>query len=164
MDDDPFAQLLRSHRRLEERLAELEGAADRLARGEDAEARRVIAEVLGWLGRAIKRHEEDEERSLFPRLAGDATLAPLIARLTDEHRAQDALAAQLAAGGPAVAVAETARRLARSYAAHVALEETALFPACRARLSPADLAAIAAEMSARREGDGGGGRGRGRAT
>ena len=77
--DDPFAQLERCHRRLEERIAELARAPG------DPDAR---ARFFEFLDRSIRRHEDDEEESLFPRLAGVAELAPVIASLRAEHRAQ----------------------------------------------------------------------------
>jgi hemerythrin-like domain-containing protein len=147
--DDPFEQLLRSHRRLEERLEDLRRAAFDLGSPHDAEARAFVDETLEWMERAVRRHEEDEERSLFPRLHAD--LAPLIARLSEEHRAQERLAATLAeTRGDRARTMEAARLLSESYARHIRAEEDELFPAARAQLDAAALAAMHAEMQSRR--------------
>jgi iron-sulfur cluster repair protein YtfE (RIC family) len=170
--DDPFAQLERSHRRLEERLDELRDAARDGA--PTADALETLRGVAAYFARAVPRHEEDEEKSLFPRLAassaGDA-LAPLLARVTEEHRAHEGLHARLASlvaereasasGVPSQALAsaleELAEALIRAYHTHVDEEERVLFPAARAALDDAAKAAIAHEMDARRGGGGGGG-------
>jgi hemerythrin-like domain-containing protein len=160
---DPFAMLLRCHRRLEERLAELEGAA-----GLDRdEARAVAGEVLGFLDRAVARHEADEEQSLFPRLTFEPKLAPLLERLAREHAEQARVVERLrgalendALDPPALTA--LARELRGAYDRHVAVEESELFPAARALLGPDSLDDIAREMEERRGAGGGGHRHRGR--
>src|SRR6476659_10634378 len=96
MGSDPFEQLFRSHRRLEARLADLPVAAEDLAGPKLAEALAWISETAAWMNRAVRRHEEDEERSLFPRLAGRPELAASLRMLADEHRAHEQLHARLA--------------------------------------------------------------------
>jgi len=149
--EDPFDQLLRSHRRLEERLEGLTLAAADLDTPKSAEAREYITETLAWIERAVRRHEEDEERSLFPRLAHLPELAAPIATLSGEHRHHEQLAAAL---GPALADPAAARaivsQLRDAYRAHIELEERTLFPAARAALDAAGRAALSAEMNARR--------------
>jgi len=134
---DPFEKLDRCHRRLEEAL-------DALAR--DPSARE---DVLDFLGHQMKRHDEDEERSLFPRLAGVTALAEVIAKLEAQHVEQRALTERLAQGE------DVGARLIDAYRAHIDIEDRVLFPAAREALSSEDVAAIAEEMEARR---GGGGR------
>lgn len=168
--NDPFEQLLRSHRRLEERLDELTAALATLGEArEDAAtieaAIAVVDDVLGFFARAVRRHEQDEESSLFPRLRGLTELGPTLAKLADEHREHEdlqrgldgALAAftSLAAAEREEARAQLediARALVAAYRAHVALEEGTVFPAARAALDSDALDAIAREMEARREG------------
>jgi hemerythrin-like domain-containing protein len=149
---DAFEQLLRSHRRLEERLADLPRAAADLAGERRADALAWLGETAAWMNRAVRRHEEDEERSLFPRLAGRPELDPLLVRLADEHRKQEALQARLArvAELPVDEVQEIVRALVESYRAHIDEEEQQLFPAARALLDEAALTAMQAEMDARR--------------
>ncbi len=162
MRDDPFEQLERSHRRLEERLDDLARATS----GDDVDME-TVREVAGFFARAVRRHEEDEERSLFPRLLESsrrAELAPILERLSREHREHEALHAKLDAlvadadaRGAGAASDELRRRvdavgdaLARAYRSHIDDEERQLFPAARAALGPSEIAAITAEMQARR--------------
>jgi hemerythrin-like domain-containing protein len=165
---DPFEQLERSHRRLEERLEDLRWAA-REARGAAADVD-ALRDVAAFFARAVRRHEDDEESSLFPRLHGNAEVAPLLERLAAEHREHVALHARLDAIIPildrtpddAAAIAdlgEVAEALVSAYRSHVDAEERTLFPAARAALDATALAEIAREMQARRGGGGGGGGG-----
>ncbi|MBX3186318.1 MAG: hemerythrin domain-containing protein [Labilithrix sp.] len=173
-EHDPFAQLERSHRRLEERLSDLADVATR-ARAEggegarlDREAIALARDVAGFFARAVRRHEEDEESSLFPRLRERAELAPLLARLAEEHREHASLHARLDRAldgldrdppdaGALEELVATSDALAGAYRAHLDDEEKTLFPAARAALDAAALDAIAREMSDRRGGAGGGG-------
>jgi hemerythrin-like domain-containing protein len=157
---DPFDQLARSHRRLEETLDDLQRASD------DPDALRNAA---AFFARNVRRHEEDEEKSLFPRLASNPALAPVLERLAEEHRAHEALHARLDAfvqeldrgSTPATRdVDALADALARAYRGHIDVEERELFPAARAALSASDVEAMGSEMDARR-GGGGGRRGQG---
>jgi hemerythrin-like domain-containing protein len=153
---DPFAQLLSCHRRLEERLDDLADPADPRAAARD---------VLGFFDRNIMRHEEDEEASLFPRLAREPSLAPTLATLRAQHVAQrESLGAlrAFAEGADAPPLADIVRTLREAYAAHIDLEERELFPAARRVLRPEEAMAIGEEMAARRPGGGGGGGGGGR--
>jgi hemerythrin-like domain-containing protein len=149
---DPFAQLERSHRRLEERLEDLAQA--------DAAHIELVRDVAAFFARAVKRHEQDEEESLFPRLREHAELAPILERLAREHTEHAALHAQLdkVIEGLDAKLPEAARDLARTttalmhaYRNHLDEEERVLFPAARALLDEAALAAIADEMMARRQ-------------
>ncbi len=91
MDRDPLDQLVSSHRRLEERLAELADAARALADEDQRdEARAVIDDVLAFLERSVTRHEHDEEASLFPRLGAVPGLGEVLDRLREEHGVTDA--------------------------------------------------------------------------
>ena len=71
---DPLAQLERSHRRLEEACDALTMAA----RDRDIE---TAGDVCAFFARQVRRHEEDEEQSLFPRLA-NAALQAVLERLS----------------------------------------------------------------------------------
>jgi hemerythrin-like domain-containing protein len=153
--NDPFEQLRRSHRRLEERLLELARAASEAqdpARKHDA--LNACDEVLGFFERAVARHEADEELSLFPRLASIPALADDLATLAREHVVQrrlvDELAGLLAGAPDPNAIADVAARLATSYASHITLEESRIFPSAETNLSPEARAAMVAEMEERR--------------
>ena len=84
MRRDPFEMLERCHRRLEETLESLR-----------TPTRQTLDEALAFIDRAVKRHETDEEQSLFPRLSRVPQLAGLLDRLTVQHREQTALVDQL---------------------------------------------------------------------
>ncbi len=155
-EQDAFDQLERSHRRLEERLLELEEAADAIEAGRDvAGALDTVRGVAAWFGRAGARHEADEEASLFPRLTVRGVAVELCERLRREHEAQAELWAEVlrlvqAPAVDAAALGKAARALFRSYAAHVRAEEDELFPAARAALPASDLAEMLEEMAGRR--------------
>ncbi len=159
---DPFAMLERSHERMQEHLAILLTAAANLNDDPaDATACAQVVEVSTYIDRAVTRHEQDEEQSLFPRLRNLPQLATLLDSLDVEHRAHEKLHEQLhviaaACGRSALdhsAVAELsdlAVTLSQLYASHIEVEELELFPAARRALTPAETAQIADEMQARR--------------
>jgi hemerythrin-like domain-containing protein len=149
---DPFAQLERSHRRLEEACEALTTAA----RDRDIE---TIADVCAFLARQVRRHEEDEDSSLFPRLEGKkAELDEVIALLAREHREHAALHERLerALSGRSddgdlwADVAAIAGALTQAYRAHIEREERVLFPAAQELLSEDARRAVMSEMDARR--------------
>lgn len=147
---DPFKMLEKSHRRLQEHLEALREAAAALP---DPSAVQTLREVSEFLDRSVTRHEKDEEESLFPRIRGDGDLAPVLAELEAEHRAHEVLHAELRAlteAPTAEAAQDLSRRLDEAYERHVEIEEGRVFPAARAMLDEADLAALAEEMQARR--------------
>src|SRR6185369_12239361 len=121
MRRDPFEMLERCHRRLEETL-------DRLR----TPSRQELDEALAFVDRAVKRHEDDEEQSLFPRLSRVPQLAGLLDRLTIQHRDQTALVeelrAQLGAAKPDEArLRDVVERLDAAYRQHINIEERELF-------------------------------------
>src|SRR5689334_4985467 len=121
MRRDPFEMLERCHRRLEEELQALVMEP----------ARDVAERVLEFLDRALKRHELDEEQSLFPRLP---QLAGLIRDLEEQHRQQQRLIEELRAAEDEKAIQVTALALQAAYARHISVEEHELFPAAKAAL------------------------------
>jgi hemerythrin-like domain-containing protein len=144
MRRDPFEMLERCHRRLEETMAALRQPT-----------REALDEAMSFFDRAMQRHEQDEEKSLFPRLVGVAKLAPILDRLTVQHRDQAALIEELrwlgaAPGLATVGLADVIYRLEEAYSEHVAVEERELFPAARELLDAGTLEAMAGEMEARR--------------
>jgi len=159
---DPFAMLERSHERLQEHMAILLTSASVLNENPgDAQALAETIEVSEFIERAVTRHEQDEEQSLFPRLRGLPKLATMLASLDVEHRAHEKLHAQLheiaqaCHRGPLNIAAvdelsDLAVTLSQLYARHIEVEELELFPAARAALTPAEAAEVAAEMQARR--------------
>src|SRR4051812_12542491 len=144
MRRDPFEMLERCHRRLEETLATLA-----------TPSRQAFDEALAFIDRAVKRHEDDEEQSLFPRLVRVPQLAPLLDRLTVQHRDQTALVEELRmlmddAQPDEAKLADVVARLSAAYQQHIKMEERELFPAAKAALDADDLGGMASEMEARR--------------
>ncbi len=147
------------------RLRKVTALAVALGQGPAApaeEIRDVVSKVHKYFTVALPLHEEDEDRSLFPRLLEAAPeLAPTIALLrADHHRLAPPVAALVALCGQlqggqelpsqlAGALAATAQAVAASWQDHLAIEERELFPAAR-RLSSAVRTVIAEEMRARR--------------
>lgn len=144
MRRDPFEMLERCHRRLEETMVALREPTPQ-----------ALDEAIQFFDRSLKRHEEDEERSLFPRLAVLPALAPILDRLTVQHRDQAALIEELRwlAAAPALAtvrLADIIDQLGEAYGEHIAVEERELFPAAREALGADGVEKMAEEMEARR--------------
>ncbi len=153
MKDGPLAQLERSHRRLEE-------ACDALAVAATDRDIETASDVCSFFARQVRRHEEDEERSLFPRLEAaqpSAEVRAAMERLSAEHREHEALHRRLEDavagrfdGNVWTEIAKVADLVTRAYRAHIDEEEKVLFPAARSLLGPSDLEAMQDEMDARR--------------
>ena len=172
---DGLDMMERSHRRLEERVVELQRVAEAIVRerADDAELEQVDS-VLAFLERSAARHESDEEESLFPRLRQHTELVSLMSDLAHEHDQHRHLVAHLRAlrsgwppGGPdagdGAALVMAVSELARAYRAHIEREERELMPLARDRLTADERAQVGLEMERRRNGDGGGrGSGQGR--
>lgn len=143
---DPFEQLERCHRRLEE-------ACDALGPATETQDRATLEDVAAFLDRQIRRHEDDEDQSLFPRLKGKTEVTADIERLEKEHAHHSELREKFQAALTALdwpTLRTTADELIRSYRDHIALEESRVFPAARAALTPAEVAEMRTEMDARR--------------
>lgn len=159
-DRDAMEMLERSHHQLEQRLATLRNAARALAGGGTEANLEDVRDVLRFLERGAVRHVDDEEQSLFPRLAAHEPVADVIQTLRGQHRDHERLHAELAELSPALllpcppevaaALTSIADRLTAEYAAHLELEDRELLPAARAVLDPDQLEAMLAEMQARR--------------
>jgi hemerythrin-like domain-containing protein len=139
----------------------LELAAQRMA--EPGQVREVAAQVHRYFTVALRVHEEDEERSLFPRLlARVPSLAQTIRSLREAHEAHAVRVGALVAlcqelqtwpeRFPVLReeVAQAAAALAEAWQVHLTTEETELFPSARTMLTAEDRAAIREEMRARR--------------
>ena len=127
------------------------------------EVREVAAQIHRYFTVALPLHEEDEERSLFPRLLARAReLAPTIASLREDHAAHaERVAALLSVCGELKSAPEradalrgalgrAAQALADAWSLHLTAEEQDVFPAVRTVLSAEDRDAIRREMKERR--------------
>lgn len=124
--------------------------------GADDQARDAARDVLRYFDLAGPKHHEDEERHVLPRLraAGRNALAD---RLAADHvemgrqwaALRTALEALRDGAGPGLDAA-ACQAYATLYAGHMAAEEGEAFPMAAQQLDPATLAAMGAEMAARR--------------
>jgi len=129
------------------------------------EVREVAGKVHRYFTVALPLHEEDEERSLFPRLlAGAPELTEAIAALREDHIAhaervgallavcRELEAAPERSGALREVLASAAQALAETWRVHLTAEERDIFPAVRTVLSAAERASIREEMRERRAG------------
>ena len=158
--DDPLGVLRACDRRIERQLA----TRDRLLRHlpehhADADARAAATAIMRYFDTAAINHHADEEQSLFPRLVKAAPdVRDLARRLEREHatlaarwaRLRPLLSAIVARGGAYLPVKDVDLFCA-AYAAHIACEEGELLPRAEQVLAAKDMAAIGAEMAARRD-------------
>jgi len=91
---------------------------------------------------AIRQHFALEEQVLFPAITAELGPMPVIARLLEEHRRLEQLAAEIAAMRSAPALSAFAALLND----HVRLEENELFEPVQARLKPETLARLGSEL------------------
>ena len=170
---DPIEHLLHCHERIERSLITIQNAvvglrlADPILRTEAAAA---LDYELATLQLLTRLHEEDEEKTLFPRLkakVGDSNRAlnELIANSVAQHRANDRLFEELAQsiriisahpGTRAEAEMDRLENLARELGElqrpHMNLEKEHIFSTLRQELTADDLSAMQAEMIKRFKG------------
>jgi hemerythrin-like domain-containing protein len=143
---DPLVRFQAEHQEALMVLLRLEGAALALRRGNDAAANLApVHEAHAFLSTAVRAHNDNEERALFPLLGDDAPTAVFI----EEHRDLRALEAELARvarAGDVRRTADVALEMVELLRAHIAREDEVLFPMARERLGPAGLAEVAARL------------------
>jgi hemerythrin-like domain-containing protein len=159
---DGFRRLERTHRRIEEKLDALVAACAELA---DPERRYAsierILETVSFFARAAVRHHDDEEETLFPRLATIPKLAAIVSVLHAEHHAHDQafepirrIVERWDETGPSAKEEQElpglAAKLNAIYRRHIAHEERDLFPAARTALPASAAEEMGREMRARR--------------
>jgi hypothetical protein len=158
---DPGTALRACHERIRRFLT----TAGRVASVEPTTAKdlaEAAAAVARYFREALPLHEQDEEASIAPRLRDAALAEEIRAEHEVLHAATRALihACERIAGAPDPIAARDDNRqdlvcslaaLSAAMLAHLAAEESRLLPAVDA-LPPAERAAIAAEMRARRGG------------
>ena len=147
---DFFAKLVEDHTRIEVQLKELLQAADALNRGEDTDAGlAVMKRTLQFFATEGARHEELEERTLFPHLRGRAAFTQILSAFEFQHRMNrtegQALAEAIARFAPANRheLRRVAVRFAEMHRGHAVAEERALFPLAASTLPPDVLAELA---------------------
>jgi hemerythrin-like domain-containing protein len=170
---DPVDHLYHCHERIERSLITIQNAVVGLRLAEPilrTEAAGALDYELATLQLLTRLHEEDEEKSLFPRLkakVGNANKAlnDLMAQSETQHRKNDQLFNQLAesikviCAGPGTRadsamdqLEKLVKELADLHGPHMNLEKEHIFTNLRQQLSADDLAAIQGEMKNRFEG------------
>jgi iron-sulfur cluster repair protein YtfE (RIC family) len=160
---DGFDVLDVCHRQTVYALGKLAALVSRLAvHGPDPEARALAAEILLHFSTTARKHHEDEERHVFPKLltSDDPDIVQAVFSLQQDH---DWLTEDWMALSPHIdAVAcghagfdldvlrEGAAVFTALSHAHIALEESIVYPQARASLHAGDRRAMALEMAARR--------------
>jgi hemerythrin-like domain-containing protein len=143
---DPLVRFQAEHQEALMVLGRLEGAALALRRATDAAANLApVLEAHAFLSTAVRAHNDNEERALFPLLGDDAPTAVFI----EEHRELRVLEAELARvarAGDVRRTADVALEVVELLRAHIAREDDVLFPMARERLGPAGLAEVAARL------------------
>lgn len=143
--DAPIEHLLACHRRIEQKLDTLLRALDKP--GDEADG--AIARVIHFFDTNGLLHTQDEEESIFPRLARrvSASETALLDALHADHELVEALYARVAGGDR---TPDTVKQLVDRYHAHIAREDSELVAVMRRHLDDADLRAISQEMKQRR--------------
>lgn len=160
--NDPLGMLKDCHRRIEQFLGILCVVAER-ARGRAMTEEEIAAvqAALAYFQVGGRRHNADEEESLFPRMraAGDSEDTGELER---EHRDASGLHARveelyaewLAQGGLSAEeqdeLAAATRKLKGLYTQHIEREETVVFPRAARALSAEAIAEMGQEFRARR--------------
>ncbi len=149
-------QLVRCHDRLRDCLADLADAVTHLERdGASIEAWGALRDIAQDMERRARRHEEDEDLSLFPRLThAPVPIGPTLETLAAEHLHHEALAALLrgllARQATAKELRDVCDEMAESFARHMDLEERVIFPYASATLDRAACESMRDEMDQRR--------------
>jgi hemerythrin-like domain-containing protein len=157
--EQPLEHLIACHARIEERLRMLEKIAAHLDSRRE-EALSLLDRVFQFFDTNGEWHTQDEEESLFPRLAARASeeergyLEDLAAQHDEAGHVYAALksaAARLKDGAHGGAqFTRLVERLCALYRPHIASENRALTELGSRLLSAADLAEVASEMKRRR--------------
>lgn len=146
MSADPIRRFEEEHDVALAALAQLERAAEALRSGEASERHfATVRLVHALLCGAVRRHNEDEERALFPLLGENAPLGPFL----DEHETLWKLEEELAASldrGDRGGLARVALEIVDLLRAHIQRENDMLFPMARALLGVDGLAIVSQRL------------------
>ena len=153
------------HERVQRTLALQQRLCEHLqTKGCDASARSAARDVLRYFDVAAPLHHQDEELHVFPALlserAGDAPLLALVQTMQSDHiamselwsKARESLKAIESNEATLLSAADEALfdAFVQRYAQHLQSEDAIIYPAARAAVSEADLAAMGREMAGRR--------------
>lgn len=146
MSADPIRRFEEEHEVALAALDRLENAAEALRTGAPGDPHFATAqEVHGLLCGAVRQHNEDEERALFPVLGEDAPLGPFL----EEHETLWRLEEDLATAidrADRERVARVALDIVDLLRTHIRRENDVLFPMARALLGAEGLAIVARKL------------------
>lgn len=161
--EQPFEMLEACHERVQRMLALLERLRAHLREhGADTQAQQAARDVMRYFDIAAPHHHQDEELHVFPRLLalGDARIQAVVQRLQRDHLAMESnwqrarqvlvLVAEGRIDTPAPEDDAALDDFASLYGEHIAAEEDIAYPAARALMDAADIAAAGQEMMRRR--------------
>jgi hemerythrin-like domain-containing protein len=160
----PLEMLAACHERMQRQCDTLQRLVAYLPRhGSDAQACEASQAVMRYFDRAAPQHHADEETDLFPALlesmAGSDALCirAMSERVSNEHRQLETLWQRLrpdlervSVGEPTTLPAGTVEAFVTLCRAHLAYEETELFPMAARLLADDELARIGQAMGIRR--------------
>ena len=160
---DGFDVLDACHRQTVFTLGKLAALVSRLrVQGPDEQARALAAEVVGHFSTTARQHHEDEERHVFPKLLGSSApdVVQVVLTLKQDHGWLEENWRELAPQLDAVAsgqcwfdldvLREGVEVFTALSLAHIALEESYIYPQARARLRDGEQWEMGREMAARR--------------
>ncbi len=144
---DPLLRFEREHAEALEVLDRLDHAATSLEHGAVPAPHLAAArEALAFIRSAVRRHNEAEERALFPFIE-DALPAALFVEEHVRLRAiEEALDTALAGDDPARRAVDPALELVALLREHIERENNVLFPAARTLLGADGLAVVARRL------------------
>jgi hemerythrin-like domain-containing protein len=162
----PFELLEACHERVNRSLKLLDKLQNYLlTNGHDASAASAANDVLRYFNLAAPHHHQDEELHVFPPLLAlrEDSLTGVIHQLIADHRAMERAWVDAAAVLRTIAAhdcspwtplesaqIQSLRQFASLYEQHIALEESQIYPRGRQTLAQEQLAAMSADMIARR--------------
>ena len=162
----PFEMLATCHERVE-RMLTLQARLQQhlLDKGCDESARQAARDVMRYFDVAAPLHHQDEELHVFPPLlvGPNAALRTLVARLIQDHRQMElawtearrtlaAIAESPQSGWVPLTAARSGalNQFAAMYRQHLDGEDSMVYPAAQATLSPAAVQAMSEDMMQRR--------------
>lgn len=147
MTADPLRHFEEEHEVALAALEQLERAGDALRGSEPPEPHFAAArEVHGLLCGAVRRHNEDEERALFPLLGEDAPLGPFLSEHEILWKLETDLGSALDRKDRA-RVARLALEIVDLLRTHIRRENDVLFPMARALLGADGIAIVARKLN-----------------
>lgn len=147
MNADPLARFTWDHAEVLRLLGRLEHAGEALRGGaEPVHHVETAAEVLDVLRSRVRRHNEEEERALFPELGGEAPVGPFHEDHETLRRLEDTLDRAIRTFDVEL-ISVTALDIASLLRAHIVREEEVLFPMARGLLGEDGLARVARRLA-----------------